>query len=87
MPYFGLSGLAMKDDMKNNDEFAQMQRDHIKLNKTRRKQLGKHMTALHSYLSDKLPGFLGTERHRVPTPCAPSSARRPMTPKPTPIFW
>ena len=48
--------------MKNNDEFAQMQRDHIKLNKTRRKQLGKHMTALDSYLYHNLPGFLGTER-------------------------
>ena len=48
--------------MKNNDEFAQMQRDHIKLNKTRRKQLGEHMTALDNYLSHNLPGFLRTER-------------------------
>ena len=47
--------------MKNNDEFAQMQRDHIKLNKTRRKQLGKHMTALDNYLHHNLPGFLRTE--------------------------
>ena len=48
--------------MKHNDEFRQFQRDHVRLNKTRRRQLGEHMTALHNYLSNHLPGFRGTER-------------------------
>ena len=48
--------------MKHNDEFRQFQRDHVTLNKTRREQLGQHMTALHNYLSNYLPGFKGTER-------------------------
>lgn len=48
--------------MKNNDEFSQFQRDHVKLNKTRRQQLGEHMTALDNCLSNNLPGFRRTER-------------------------
>lgn len=48
--------------MKNNAEFQQFQWDHIRLNKTRRVQLGEHMTALHNYLSENHPGFMGTER-------------------------
>lgn len=48
--------------MKHNDEFRQFQRYHVSLNKTRRRQLGEHMTALHNYLSNRLPGFRGTER-------------------------
>ena len=48
--------------MKHNEEFRQFQRDHVRLNKTRRRQLGEHMTALHNYLANNLPGFKGTER-------------------------
>ena len=48
--------------LKNNEEFQQFQRDHVRLNKTRRKQLGEHMTALHNYLSENHPGFIRTER-------------------------
>lgn len=48
--------------MKNNEEFRQFQRDQVRLNKTRRKQLGEHMTALHNYLSENHPGFIRTER-------------------------
>ena len=48
--------------MKHNEEFRQFQRDDVRLNKTRRRQLGEHMTALHNYLSNNLPGFKSTER-------------------------
>lgn len=48
--------------MKNNEEFQQFQRDHVRLNKTRRKQLGEHMTALHNHLLENHPGFIRTER-------------------------
>ena len=48
--------------MKNSDEFQQFQRDHVVLNKTRRVDLGNHMGALHSFLSNNLPGFRTTER-------------------------
>ena len=49
-------------DLKNNEAFQQFQRDHVRLNKTRRNQLGEHMTALGNYLSNNHPGFLKTER-------------------------
>ena len=52
----------MENDLENDKEFSQFQRDHVKLNKTRREQLGEHMTALHNYLSNNLPGFRRTER-------------------------
>ena len=48
--------------MKNSDEFQQFQRDRAVLNKTRRAELGNHMQALHSFLSNNLPGFRTTER-------------------------
>lgn len=48
--------------MKNDEEFRQFQQDYVRLNKTRRKQLGKHMTDLHNYLSENHPGFIRTER-------------------------
>ena len=48
--------------MKNTDEFEQFQRDHVRLNATRREDLNKHMGALHDFLRDNLPGFRTTER-------------------------
>ena len=48
--------------MKNNGEFQQFQRDHVKLNKTRREDLNDHMQALHGFLSKNHAGFRTTER-------------------------
>ena len=48
--------------MKNNQEFQQFQRDHVRLNKTRYDELNQHMQALDSYLSSNHPGFRMTER-------------------------
>ena len=63
--------------MKNDKEFQQFQRDHVRLNKTRRKQLGEHMNALDNYLSENHPGFIGTERqgsHALRTIIRPTTA-------------
>lgn len=51
-----------KSIMKNSKEFQQFQRDHVKLNKTRREQLGEHMDAQRKYLAENLDGFITTER-------------------------
>ena len=48
--------------MKNNEEFRQFQRDHVRLNKTRYDELNQHMQALDSYLSNNHHGFRKTER-------------------------
>ena len=48
--------------MKLHDEFAQFQREHVNLDKTRREELGQHMNALTEYLSNNHEGFIRTER-------------------------
>ncbi len=48
--------------MKLHDEFDQIQREHVNLDKTRRVELGQRMNALAEYLSNNHAGFIRTER-------------------------